>query len=104
MPHFLSSPKLSSLNTLLSKTLLSICGGSANKTAFASMASQLTSRKSFIDSSINLERFQRLLLQLPWRLILLHHSPSVAAGVPHRITHCNGGLIESTSLRWRQSE
>ncbi|KAF7152054.1 hypothetical protein RHSIM_Rhsim01G0041800 [Rhododendron simsii] len=38
------------------KTLLSIGGGSADKTAFASMASQLASRKSFIDSSINLAR------------------------------------------------
>ncbi|KAG6772284.1 hypothetical protein POTOM_023687 [Populus tomentosa] len=38
------------------KTLLSIGGGDANKTAFAGMASQAGSRKSFIDSSINLAR------------------------------------------------
>ncbi|KAI8570424.1 hypothetical protein RHMOL_Rhmol01G0032900 [Rhododendron molle] len=38
------------------KTLLSIGGGSADKTAFASMASQSASRKSFIDSSITLAR------------------------------------------------
>ncbi|CAH2078501.1 unnamed protein product [Thlaspi arvense] len=38
------------------KTLLSIGGGIANKTAFASMASNPTSRKSFIDSSIRLAR------------------------------------------------
>ncbi|XP_031266294.1 class V chitinase-like [Pistacia vera] len=38
------------------KTLLSIGGGSANEADFASMASESTSRKSFIDSSINLAR------------------------------------------------
>ncbi|XP_059638146.1 class V chitinase-like [Cornus florida] len=38
------------------KTLLSIGGGSANKTIFASMASQPSSRKTFIDSSIKLAR------------------------------------------------
>ncbi|KAF2584636.1 hypothetical protein F2Q70_00034668 [Brassica cretica] len=38
------------------KTLLSIGGGAADKTAFASMASNPTSRKSFIDSSIRLAR------------------------------------------------
>ncbi|KAF2542153.1 hypothetical protein F2Q68_00029543 [Brassica cretica] len=38
------------------KTLLSIGGGNASKTAFASMASNPTSRKSFIDSSIRLAR------------------------------------------------
>ncbi|KAE9462620.1 hypothetical protein C3L33_05471, partial [Rhododendron williamsianum] len=38
------------------KTLLSIGGGSTNKTAFVSMASQSASRKSFIDSSITLAR------------------------------------------------
>ncbi|KAL3535047.1 hypothetical protein ACH5RR_003508 [Cinchona calisaya] len=38
------------------KTLLSIGGGNANKSAFSSMASQSTSRKSFIDSSINVAR------------------------------------------------
>ncbi|XP_050214976.1 class V chitinase-like [Mercurialis annua] len=38
------------------KTLLSIGGGGANVNIFASMASQSSSRKSFIDSSINLAR------------------------------------------------
>ncbi|CDP10190.1 unnamed protein product [Coffea canephora] len=38
------------------KTLLSIGGGNSNRDDFASMASQPTSRKSFIDSSINLAR------------------------------------------------
>ncbi|TXG60752.1 hypothetical protein EZV62_012115 [Acer yangbiense] len=38
------------------KTLLSIGGGNANKAAFAFMASQASSRKSFIDSSIRLAR------------------------------------------------
>ncbi|KAH0915093.1 hypothetical protein HID58_029539 [Brassica napus] len=38
------------------KTLMSIGGGIANKSAFASMASNPTSRKSFIDSSIRLAR------------------------------------------------
>ncbi|KAF7152095.1 hypothetical protein RHSIM_Rhsim01G0041300 [Rhododendron simsii] len=38
------------------KTLLSIGSGSANRTVFASMASQSASRKSFIDSSIKLAR------------------------------------------------
>ncbi|CAH2078503.1 unnamed protein product, partial [Thlaspi arvense] len=38
------------------KTLLSIGGGDANKTAFASMASNPSSRKSFSDSSISLAR------------------------------------------------
>lgn len=38
------------------KTLLSIGGGAADETAFAGMASQAGSRKSFIDSSINLAR------------------------------------------------
>lgn len=38
------------------KTLLSIGGGAADKTAFASMASNPASRKSFIDSSIRLAR------------------------------------------------
>lgn len=38
------------------KTLLSIGGGSSDETAFASMASQASSCKSFIDSSINLAR------------------------------------------------
>lgn len=38
------------------KTLLSIGGGSSDKTAFASMASQSASRKSFIDSSVKLAR------------------------------------------------
>ncbi|KAF7154047.1 hypothetical protein RHSIM_Rhsim01G0047100 [Rhododendron simsii] len=38
------------------KTLLSIGGGAADRTAFASMASQSASRKSFIDSSIKLAR------------------------------------------------
>ncbi|KAH7546213.1 class V chitinase [Ziziphus jujuba] len=38
------------------KTLLSIGGGRADKDAFASMASQASRRKSFIDSSINLAR------------------------------------------------
>ncbi|XP_044463169.1 class V chitinase-like [Mangifera indica] len=38
------------------KTLLSIGGGSANQTDFALMAADSTSRKSFIDSSINLAR------------------------------------------------
>jgi len=38
------------------KTLLSIGGGIADKTAYASMASNPTSRKSFIDSSIRVAR------------------------------------------------
>ncbi|EEF38856.1 class V chitinase [Ricinus communis] len=38
------------------KTLLSIGGGAANVNTFASMASQSSSRKSFIDSSIRLAR------------------------------------------------
>ncbi|GMI89308.1 class V chitinase [Hibiscus trionum] len=38
------------------KTLLSIGGGSSPPAAFASMASQASSRKSFIDSSISLAR------------------------------------------------
>ncbi|XP_052198923.1 class V chitinase-like [Diospyros lotus] len=38
------------------KTLLSIGGGNSDTTAFASMASQASSRKSFIDSSIKLAR------------------------------------------------
>ncbi|XP_017982254.1 PREDICTED: chitotriosidase-1 [Theobroma cacao] len=38
------------------KTLLSIGGGGADKRAYASMASQAGSRKSFIDSSIGLAR------------------------------------------------
>ncbi|GMP60380.1 hypothetical protein CsSME_00023272 [Camellia sinensis var. sinensis] len=38
------------------KTLLSIGGGSSNRTAFASMASQSATRKTFIDSSIKLAR------------------------------------------------
>ncbi|XVF20545.1 hypothetical protein REPUB_Repub12eG0009600 [Reevesia pubescens] len=38
------------------KTLLSIGGGSSRPSAFASMASQASTRKSFIDSSINLAR------------------------------------------------
>ncbi|XP_022882835.1 chitotriosidase-1-like [Olea europaea var. sylvestris] len=38
------------------KTLFSIGGGNADKTVFASMAAQSTSRKSFIDSSIKLAR------------------------------------------------
>ncbi|KAL3744223.1 hypothetical protein ACJRO7_013474 [Eucalyptus globulus] len=38
------------------ETLLSIGGGSSNATAFAAMASQSSSRKSFIDSSIALAR------------------------------------------------
>ncbi|KAL2502514.1 Glycosyl hydrolase family protein with chitinase insertion domain [Forsythia ovata] len=38
------------------KTLLSIGGGSADKTVFSSMAAQSTSRKAFIDSSIKLAR------------------------------------------------
>ncbi|KAJ7979635.1 Chitotriosidase-1 [Quillaja saponaria] len=38
------------------KTLLSIGGGSANPTTFSSMASQSSTRKSFIDSSIQLAR------------------------------------------------
>lgn len=38
------------------QTLLSIGGGNSNRDDFASMASQSTSRKSFIDSSINLAR------------------------------------------------
>ncbi|KAK8523394.1 hypothetical protein V6N13_113338 [Hibiscus sabdariffa] len=38
------------------RTLLSIGGGSSSPAAFASMASQATSRKSFIDSSISLAR------------------------------------------------
>ncbi|PIN03288.1 Chitinase [Handroanthus impetiginosus] len=38
------------------KTLLSIGGGGANRTVFASMASQSASRKSFIDSSIRVAR------------------------------------------------
>jgi chitinase len=38
------------------KTLLSIGGGGANATTFASMASQASRRKSFIDSSITLAR------------------------------------------------
>ncbi|KAF3453279.1 hypothetical protein FNV43_RR03719 [Rhamnella rubrinervis] len=38
------------------KTLLSIGGGGANTDAFASMASQTSRRKSFIDSSISLAR------------------------------------------------
>ncbi|XP_073278083.1 class V chitinase-like [Primulina huaijiensis] len=38
------------------KTLLSIGGGSANETVFSQMASQSSSRKSFIDSSIKLAR------------------------------------------------
>ncbi|XP_039054847.1 class V chitinase-like [Hibiscus syriacus] len=38
------------------RTLLSIGGGSSSPAAFASMASQASSRKSFIDSSINIAR------------------------------------------------
>ncbi|XP_073156728.1 class V chitinase-like [Henckelia pumila] len=38
------------------KTLLSIGGGSSNRTVFSQMASQSSSRKSFIDSSIRLAR------------------------------------------------
>ncbi|KAF5469559.1 hypothetical protein F2P56_013624 [Juglans regia] len=38
------------------KTLLSIGGGGANASTFASMASQASTRKSFIDSSIQLAR------------------------------------------------
>lgn len=38
------------------KALLSIGGGNASKESFAAMASQAASRKSFIDSSINLAR------------------------------------------------
>lgn len=38
------------------KTLLSIGGGGSSSSDFASMASQSTSRKSFIDSSINIAR------------------------------------------------
>ncbi|XWS26287.1 hypothetical protein CRYUN_Cryun26dG0018800 [Craigia yunnanensis] len=38
------------------KTLLSIGGGNSEASAFASMASQASTRKSFIDSSINLAR------------------------------------------------
>uniref|UniRef100_A0A7N2L228 GH18 domain-containing protein n=1 Tax=Quercus lobata TaxID=97700 RepID=A0A7N2L228_QUELO len=38
------------------KTLLSISGGNANASTIASMASQASTRKSFIDSSINLAR------------------------------------------------
>ncbi|KAL2541016.1 Glycosyl hydrolase family protein with chitinase insertion domain [Abeliophyllum distichum] len=38
------------------KTLLSIGGESANKTVFASIVAQSTSRKTFIDSSIKLAR------------------------------------------------
>lgn len=38
------------------KTLLSIGGGGADVNAFASMASQASSRKSFVNSSINLAR------------------------------------------------
>ncbi|KGN65228.1 class V chitinase [Cucumis sativus] len=42
------------------KTLLSIGGGGADANAFASMASQPSSRKSFIDSSISLARSNNL--------------------------------------------
>ncbi|XP_047308423.1 class V chitinase-like [Impatiens glandulifera] len=38
------------------KTLISIGGGSADKSVYASMASQVGKRKTFIDSSINLAR------------------------------------------------
>ncbi|KAI8022588.1 Class V chitinase [Camellia lanceoleosa] len=49
------------------QTLLSIGGGSSNRTAFASMASQSATRKTFIDSSINLARSYGFLgLDLDW--------------------------------------
>ncbi|KAK9705826.1 hypothetical protein RND81_07G084900 [Saponaria officinalis] len=49
------------------KTLLSIGGGSANSSLFNSMASQPASRKTFIDSSINLARSNGFLgLDLDW--------------------------------------
>ncbi|CAK9168818.1 unnamed protein product [Ilex paraguariensis] len=38
------------------QTLLSIGGGNSDKAAFASMASNSASRKTFTDSSINLAR------------------------------------------------
>jgi chitinase len=49
------------------KTLLSIGGGSSNPSTFASMASQNSTRKSFIDSSIKLARSNNFLgLDLDW--------------------------------------
>ncbi|XP_075651875.1 class V chitinase-like [Castanea sativa] len=49
------------------KTLLSIGGGNANASTFASMASQNSTRKSFIDSSIKLARSYNFYgLDLDW--------------------------------------
>jgi chitinase len=49
------------------KTLLSIGGGGSDVNTFASMASQSSSRKSFIDSSITLARSNNFLgLDLDW--------------------------------------
>ncbi|GMP60378.1 hypothetical protein CsSME_00023271 [Camellia sinensis var. sinensis] len=49
------------------KTLLSIGGGKSDRTAFASMASQSATRKTFIDSSIGLARSYGFLgLDLDW--------------------------------------
>ncbi|KAB1211837.1 Chitotriosidase-1 [Morella rubra] len=49
------------------KTLLSVGGGGSNPSTFASMASQASSRKSFIDSSIKLARSNNFYgLDLDW--------------------------------------
>ncbi|KAI3443986.1 hypothetical protein Pfo_000651 [Paulownia fortunei] len=53
---FLQFTKTVQLKNPSVKTLLSIGGGGANRTVFASMATQSASRKSFIDSSIKLAR------------------------------------------------
>jgi len=55
-PHFSSFTQIVQQKNPSVKTLLSIGGGNANPSIFSAMASQNSSRKSFINSSIQLDR------------------------------------------------
>ncbi|XP_027070848.1 receptor-like serine/threonine-protein kinase SD1-7 [Coffea arabica] len=75
-------------------TLLSIGGGSANYSVYSSMVSQFSSRKSFIDSSINIARLYGFKgIDFSWR------SASTAADATNMETLFNewGAAVESES-------